>query len=197
MKPYPTWFVQASFAVALVACSGKGSDSSPTPAGTTTDDRDTSDTSADACPAHVLQADFELDDDLGALGDPANWTTDVPPGAVVSATFLRLQDSEGASDVFRELITATTADLVVSDGLLGVSLGKSPSCGVSRTLALWESEAAMMDFVLGEAHLDAIQRVGEVSRGGSITDHWSASDLETIAWESVVPLLAAHDGPVY
>jgi hypothetical protein len=55
----------------------------------------------------------------------------------------------------------------------------------------------MMGFVLGDAHTEAIRAVGEISRGGSITDHWEVGDVADVTWQDVPPLLADHSGPVY
>ncbi|MCP4227010.1 MAG: hypothetical protein GY773_27015, partial [Actinomycetia bacterium] len=159
------------------------------------DDNNTPDDAA--CQAHILPDDFKIDDAIGPMGDPANWPQELPPTAVVSTTYLRLQENDTAEAAFDEIMAPIIGDLLGSEGLMGVSFARSRSCEVTRTLSLWETEEAMMNFVLGEAHLNAIQRVGEVSRGGSITDHWPASDFETLNWESIIPELVNHDGPVY
>jgi heme-degrading monooxygenase HmoA len=84
-----------------------------------------------------------------------------------------------------------------ADGLMGLSFTISSECAAVRTLSVWESEEAMMRFVTGPAHAAAIQATGDVSRGGSITMTFEASEFEAINWENVVPALADHDGPVY
>ena len=42
-----------------------------------------------------------------------------------------------------------------------------------------------MGFVMGEAHVAAIQSTPEVSRGGSITSTWRLGDLEQVAFDAV------------
>ena len=71
-------------------------------------------------------------------------------------------------------------------GLLAVAFLRSAECATARTLSAWESEEAMMDFVFGEAHLQAIGSVSEVSRGGSITGHWDANSFSAVGWEQVI-----------
>jgi hypothetical protein len=98
---------------------------------------------------------------------------------------------------YGEVIEPVIGDLLAQGGLVGIALGESVSCGVVRTLTVWQDEAAMMGFVMGEAHANAIRYTGEISRGGSITDHWPIEDLAEASWDEVAARLADHSGPVY
>ncbi len=158
---------------------------------------ETQDQMQDLCIAEQLADDDTLNADLGEMGDPANWGA-LPPGAVIASTYLRLPHTDEGTATFGQLIGPIIGELMApAPGLLGVSFSNSTSCNTARTMTAWESEDAMMNFVLGEAHLNAIQRTGEVSRGGSLTGQWMASDLEDFKWETVIDNFKDHDGPVY
>lgn len=149
----------------------------------------------DPCVGSVLADDFVVDPTPGDVGDPESWGS-FPPDAVVATTYLRL-DPEGMAR-FGEVVGPVIGELMAGpEGLMGASTGQSMRCGVARTLTVWASEEAMMQFVVGEAHSAAMAATGEVSRGGSITTTWSASELGQVDWASAAAGLADHDGPVY
>ena len=147
---------------------------------------------ADPCQATQLERDFALFDEANG---PSRWT-DLPADAVIAATYLRL-DPENL-DVFEQASGPVIGDLSSGRaGLLHFATAQSIECGTARTLTVWESESAMMDFVTGDAHLAAMEVTSLVSRGGSITDVWSASELSTVDFAGVAEAFAEHDGPVY
>ena len=151
----------------------------------------------DECVAETLEDDATLDPRLGEAGDPTSWPA-MPPDAVVASTYLRLPDDAEATMTFDELVGPIFGELMApAPGLLGLSTSSSTRCGAVRTLSVWESEEAMMSFVTSDAHLTAMGRVAEVSRGGSITDHWAVDELPALTWEDVVARFREHDGPVY
>ncbi|MEL6178599.1 MAG: antibiotic biosynthesis monooxygenase [Myxococcota bacterium] len=174
-------------AVSMSAC-GDSDDDSP----------DSSTTAQElTCEAAQMEDDALLDVRLGEMGDPANWPM-FPPDAVVASTYLRLQETEGSEQAFGEVMGPITDALMApAPGLMGLSFMSSEGCNTVRTLSVWESEEAMMDFVLGQAHLAAMGRVAEVSRGGSITDDWTVSRIQQPRWDTVVAGFADHEGPVY
>ncbi|MEL6189165.1 MAG: hypothetical protein AAFU79_31475, partial [Myxococcota bacterium] len=98
---------------------------------------------------------------------------------------------------FDQLSGAVIEELFRSPGMLGVSITGSMSCNTTRTLTVWATQADMFRFVASGAHVAAIGRVAEVSRGGSITETWPANDLPSLDWADVVPRFSEHDGPVY
>ena len=79
----------------------------------------------------------------------------------------------------------------------GCATSNSESCGTARTLTVWESEDAMLDFVLGDAHTAAMAETARISRGGSLTMTATADSLDEISWDAAAALFADHDGPVY
>lgn len=149
----------------------------------------------DMCKAEELEPDFALNSMLGPMGDPSNWP-DLPPDAIVASTYLRNDATNDA--LFQELVGAVVGELMApAPGLMGLSLAESEMCDTSRTLSVWANEEALTNFVLGEAHMNAINRVAEVSRGGSITTKRRVSELPTTDWEGFVPVFAEHTGPTY
>ncbi|MCA2976988.1 MAG: hypothetical protein INH41_07560 [Myxococcaceae bacterium] len=116
---------------------------------------------------------------------------------VVGTTYLRLPLSRRAVDRFRQLSQAMEADLRANPGLLRVVTRTAGSCNTARTLSVWKTEADMYRFVGSASHARAMAAVGEVSRGGSVTTHWNASETEA-TWEIATRKLAEdNDGPVY
>jgi hypothetical protein len=177
----------------LTACAtGSGDDAADAEPGDTVVDTNNDAEDGDAaCVATDLGDDFQWDPQFG---DADTWGP-FPEGAVVATTFLRLDP--GGTQRFGEVIEPVIGDLMAQGGLMGIALGESVSCGVVRTLTVWQDEAAMMGFVMGEAHANAVRFIGEISRGGSITDHWPIEELTDASWDAVAAKLADHSGPVY
>jgi heme-degrading monooxygenase HmoA len=174
-------------ALSLTACAD---DDDPKPAEQTTDP-------LAGCKSDVIEADFApFGPPQGPVVDPQTQKITPPAGAVVATTYLALKPGDAVMGRFGGLVGAIQQDLGTRAGLLAISTSQSATCGVARTLTVWESEAAMMDFVMSESHIAAIQAVGEVSRGGSVTMTWSHTGGE-VTWAGVAARLKDHDGPVY
>lgn len=154
---------------------------------------------AGACARGELEPDLMLVPLAGPAVDPATGRLMPPPAAGyhVSSTYLKLRGEATAMRRFGELMAPIEQVLQDQPGLLALQLGTSSGCGIARTLAVWQDEAAMLRFVTSVAHSDAIASVGEVSRGGSVATSWTATSLEQTTWEFVTATLAAHDGPYY
>lgn len=154
-------------------------------------------TAGDPCQGAIMEDDFQVSQDMGPQGDPANWPA-FPPGAIVSTTYLKMKDTPEAQAAFGESVGPIQAEFMAGmPGLMGLSFAGSESCGTARTLSVWATEEDMMNFVTGPAHSAAIGRIGEISRGGSLTMSWTAEELGVVSWEGVVGALAAHGGPAY
>lgn len=181
------WIVALCSAVFCVACEQEEEASEPEP----------KQQQMPLCVAHTLEDDAMLDSNLGEMGDVSKWGP-LPPNAIVAGTYLKLKPGEDVMEVFGQINGPIIAELSKpAKGLMGLSVMFSPSCGTARTLTVWASEQEMLDFVMGEAHAKAIQRVGEVSRGGSITHTWPVSNFEKLSWANVVAGFKDHDGPTY
>lgn len=116
---------------------------------------------------------------------------------IVSTTYLRLPHKKSALKRFRELVAPMDADLRANTGMVRVTTRLSSSCNTARTLTVWKSEAEMYRFVASPSHAKAMGAVTEVSRGNSVTTHWSA-DATGATWEKATQMLAADtDGPIY
>lgn len=147
------------------------------------------------CEATELADDFRLPAAAGEAGDPTTWI-DLPDDAVVAGTFLRIAPSGYAT--YGGVIGGILDEMIAGpDGLLEWSAAQSASCLTGRTLTVWEDEAAMMDFVVGEAHSAALAETATISRGGSITDHWLVSELDEVSYEGAAAAFGTHDGPIY
>ncbi|MDX2014902.1 MAG: hypothetical protein SFW67_32195 [Myxococcaceae bacterium] len=122
----------------------------------------------------------------------------LPPGTyVVSTTYLRLPLSQRAVQRFQELAVPMDDELRANPGLVRATTRIAGSCNTARTLTVWKTEADMYRFVGSPAHARAMAAVSEVSRGGSVTTHWNATEAEA-TWQVATQKLAEdNDGPVY
>lgn len=148
------------------------------------------------CSHDVLASDEVFDPAQGPAVN-AQGELIVPAGAVIATTYIALKPGDEAIGALQTLAGPVFNDLMARPGLLAVGGASSPSCRASRTLTVWESEAAMMDFVMGDAHMAAIQRTGELSRGGSVTMSWGDEPAGALTWPRIVDRLRQHDGPRY
>lgn len=148
------------------------------------------------CIAYELEEDSIITAGVGAAEGPPSWG-ELPPTALVASTYLRIQDNEDAATTFAELNPAITETLLANPGMMGVSIRISPRCNTARTLTVWASEEAMMEFVMSDAHVAAMAATPKISRGGSITSTWQMSGIEEMGWDAVIPGFVDHDGPVY
>lgn len=124
----------------------------------------------------------------GAYAGP----TDGP--LVASSTVIYLLDTAEAGARFEALMVDISAELMRSDGLLGLALGGSPSCGAYRTLALWRDLDAMLAFVGSEAHVRAIVETGDIADRGTRTVHWTFDPTaEQLDWPTGVARASGAD----
>jgi hypothetical protein len=145
------------------------------------------------CQRGAIEPDFTS----APLAGPAVVGGTLPGGQYLfSSTYLQLGQDAESQQLFAMLLNPIVADLQTRPGLLALALGSSAACGTARTLAVWEDEAAMVGFVSGEAHGNAMARVTDVSRGGSIVTHW-VGDESSGAWSEAASRIAADDGPFY
>ena len=95
------------------------------------------------------------------------------------------------------LHASVITELLANPGVVAIQLGTSMQCSSARTFTVWRDEAAMMAFVVGDAHANAIARTPEISRGGSVVTHWAATSIAEITWDEALARVAADRGPFY
>jgi quinol monooxygenase YgiN len=116
---------------------------------------------------------------------------------VVSSTYLAIKPEAAAQQAFGESVAPLVPALLANPGVVAIQLGTSMQCGSARTFTVWQDEAAMMAFVVGDAHANAIARTPEISRGGSVVTHWTATSIAEITWDEAIARIAADEGPFY
>lgn len=141
------------------------------------------------CAGSVFEADLMLDAPQGAIVDPQTYKVTPPAGAFIATTYLPLKPGGATQARFMELLGPTQAELGKHPGLLMITTAGSPACGSVRTLSAWESEAAMMDFVLSDAHIAAMAGDPDLSRGTTATSSWAHPGGE-LTWQDAIPHLA-------
>lgn len=129
-----------------------------------------------------VEDDFLAQPLAGRGYDPEQGLTGPLQDAYIASTTLILVKPDGGAR-FGELAGAIVADLQTRDGLIAVSLGQSEKCGTARTLAVWASQQAMSDFVLGDAHVAAMAEFSVVGSNGAVT-HWEVTaDEIPMSWD--------------
>jgi quinol monooxygenase YgiN len=85
---------------------------------------------------------------------------------------------------FFELVGDVVVELEATPGLIGYSLAGDAACGDNRTLGVWESQDALLAFVVSEAHATAMEATPDLSLTGRTT-HWSATaaEVDALDWE--------------
>lgn len=96
---------------------------------------------------------------------------------------------------FDELSDDITAQLMQTPGVIAVGFAFEPSCGFFRTTGIWESQEAMMNFVVSGAHLEAIKAYREVAITGRTTHFEVAATELPVAWNDLIDAIA--DEPPY
>lgn len=107
---------------------------------------------------------------------------------VIAATYLPV--GKDGKDLFDERMEALQGELAAGpEGLVGFSLGQKLVGREYRTVSVWESEDAMMAFVLGEAHLAAMGDSASIAEPGvdAIVHQWetTAAQLPPV-WDDVI-----------
>ncbi|WP_224371739.1 hypothetical protein [Hyalangium versicolor] len=147
------------------------------------------------CTRERLEED--LTRDLPLSGPAVREDGTLAPGQyILSSTYLKMKTDAQAQARFQELIGPINEALSRQPGLMAVAFASSERCKTARTFTVWKDEAAMYEFVTGDAHLAAMSAVSEVSRGGSIVTHWP-DDERGASWEKAARQLGADEGPFY
>jgi heme-degrading monooxygenase HmoA len=179
-------FVTTAFlSISLFACGGSEAEP-PT--------QTPPDTSGDGCVRDTLEPDFGSDPLQGPGVDAEG---NLAPGTyIVSSTYIHQKGTPESEAKFQELEGPIVGALQNQPGLVAFRLGISASCSTGRTLTVWKDEEAMYQFVGSPAHVEAMARIGEVSRGDSVATSWH-DDERGATWEKALARLAAETGPTY
>lgn len=159
-------------------------------------DGKTTDAPLAECTGGVLEADLEADTLSGPGVDPETGKLRPPPEGssyAVSATYGVPRRGEGVMERYVQIFGAVQADLASQPGLLAIQLGQSPSCGSGRTLAVWASTDAMYEFVMGPAHLAAIDAADELLEPNYVVTHWETAETDGITLADSVRRIRALD----
>ena len=132
------------------------------------------------------EADLEILPFMGPAFDPETGELLAPlPQPHVVATTVGWVASPEEWELVGPQTMSAMEDVFQREGLLGASFGMSSECGAARTITLWRDEAALMAFVLGDAHAAAIQN-GLQHTIGWETTHWSETTSdEPPTWDLV------------
>jgi heme-degrading monooxygenase HmoA len=181
--------------VALVACGQAPPDTSADMPPDTMPAPQTSE-----CSREVLEPDLVPSPFSGAGIDAMTGTLAAPRSGryTVSTTYLTLKPGAEVGQRFGALMGPIMTQLKMQRGLAAFSLASSQKCGTARTLAVWEDETSMYEFVASPAHMSAISAVGEISRGQSLVHHYTETDAaRAIAWSAAAAQLKPITGPLY
>jgi heme-degrading monooxygenase HmoA len=171
--------------ILLQACSNEGPDRFVPDAGQPGSDSSSAADRFPGCSRGELEPDFEN----------LPFSAPIPPGEyLISTTYLELEPDQDA--LFQEVLGPVIAELQSRSGLVGVALGQSSACSSARTLTVWRDEAAMLEFVVSEAHAKAMQSSSKLSRGGSMAAHWHG-DQAAATWDAAAEHLATSDRRMY
>jgi hypothetical protein len=120
----------------------------------------------------------------------------------VSSTLLILKkDDPEAKPLFDKNMEAINTALPVSPGLVASSLGLILFGDGYRTLTVWESEDAVLEWVISDAHATAMSEMATHSDPSSKVVSWSMTRAELEAgppsWEDAKARLDADGREVY
>lgn len=152
------------------------------------------------CSRDVLEPDAQPSPPSGAGIDAMTGTLAAPRSGkyIVSTTYLTLKPGAAVGQRFGALMGPIMTQLKMQRGLAAISLATSQKCGTACTLAVWEDETSMYEFVASPAHSSAVNAIGEISRGQSLVHHYVESDAtRAISWSAATTQLKSVTGPLY
>ncbi|MCA9709007.1 MAG: hypothetical protein KDK70_24395 [Myxococcales bacterium] len=149
------------------------------------------DTGADETTGGVdLDALFDCEDPnvvyvpmMGPGFDPQTGAFVGPPQESFVAHTTQAVVGPETMDEFMAVNDMVVAQLMQTEGVLGVGFAIEPACGFLRTIGLWESEQALYAFAGSGAHAQAMAQAGEISITGRTT-HWTiGADAMSLTWD--------------
>lgn len=151
--------------------------------------------SALRCVADRIEPDLEIGPMGGSSVDPETglYTLQTGQEVVVSSTYGIPKPDANGGDLpayYQDLMGRIIQQLQAQPGLLALQLGSSPTCNSGRTLAVWESEELMYEFVTSAPHLEAMSAANELLQPGYAVTHWAAREQDDISLEAAIGHLA-------
>ncbi|MET0285900.1 MAG: hypothetical protein ABW352_15570 [Polyangiales bacterium] len=141
------------------------------------------------CNAAFLEADLDSSPFMGPGVDQGELKLAPDHEYVVSTTYgvpNRGADGTRVPPAYTAAFGAIQEQLGKQRGLIAYQLGSSEACGSGRTLAIWESEDAMYDFVVSPAHLAAMMQVNALLEPGYAVAHYNAHDAREMTFAASV-----------
>ena len=109
---------------------------------------------------------------------------------VVVGTFIDLNDNDDAMRIFDERTQAIEGYFENDpEGYLGQSLRRSFTDNKFWTLALWESDEAMMNFVASDVHTQAMAVGADIAEDGKTVRFTQPREAGLPSWENVLTRL--------
>lgn len=125
-------------------------------------------------------------------------TSTAPGPFVVATTLLEVKDDAEARAAFDGFMAPMTEALPTAPGLVGSSLATGPDG--YRTLSVWESEDAMLGWVVSSVHADAMGGMVQHVDGGA-TASWTMTREELLAgppsWDDAKARLDGEGASAY
>ena len=183
--PWPYAFRTGAFVCGALVCGACASDSNNGDGGD--DVKEVASARAELeCHAAALEPDLESEFIAGSAVDLGAGELKVEEGAqyIVSSTYgipKRGADGEYLSPRYQMLMGMIVQKLQTQPGLLALQVSSSERCGSGRTLAVWESEELMYDFVTTGPHLEAMSSAEELLEPGYAVTHWTASSRDQMS----------------
>lgn len=131
----------------------------------------------------------------------AGLTTDAAGPFVASTTSLHLMDGDAPKAAFDKHMAVLGEKIKTQSGLIGYSLALPIGTEGWRTLTVWESEDAMLEWVVSEEHGAAMDEMADKSKPESAVTSWVMERAELEAgppsWEDARARLADGGRSVY
>lgn len=128
-------------------------------------------------------------------------TTDAEGPFVGSTTMLILKPGDEPKATFDKHMAVLSEKIKTQPGLIGVSLALPIGTDGYRTLTVWESEEAMLEWVVSDEHTAAMAEMADKSAEGSAVTSWSMERDELEAgppsWEDARKRLEDTGRTVY
>ena len=112
-----------------------------------------------------------------------------PPTEAVVVALTYARPARGQNEAFQAHVGAISAQLEQTPGMLGYGFRSRVPGRDNWTMSIWESEEAMLSFMVGSAHGEAMASAGEILEDSAFT-HWTAApDTLPPDWDASISRL--------